>query len=87
MYWDHMNSSGWQMMVFWLLIWIVFLGMIAWSVVQWTRNNSQASAPSRPPSKSARELLNDRLARGEIDLDEYEQRLKALDRNTPVDGV
>jgi putative membrane protein len=88
MYWDHMNGWGWTMMIFWALIWIGFLGLIAWLAVQWTRTNSQGSAPSQPSSKTARELLDERLARGEIDAAEY-QRLRDLigadDGRAPAD--
>ena len=84
MYWDHMNGWGWTMMIFWSLIWIGVLGLIAWFAVQWTRNSSQSSPPSQASAKTARELLDERLARGEIDLDEYERRSEALDRHTHV---
>ena len=79
-----MNGWGWLMMVFWSLIWIGFLSLIAWLALQWTRTSSQGTSPSRPSAKTARELLDERLARGEIDLDEYERRSDALDRHAPV---
>jgi putative membrane protein len=84
MYWDHMNVWGWTMMVIWSLIWIAFLGLIAWFAAQWTRNSSHGSPPSRSSRETARALLDERLARGEIDVDEYERRRDALDRPTPV---
>ena len=79
-----MSGWGWMMMVFWSLIWIGFLGLIAWFAVHWTRTSSKAASLSQPTAKTARELLDERLARGEIDLDEYERRSDALDRPTPV---
>jgi putative membrane protein len=82
MYWDHMNGWGWLMMIFWSLISIGFFGLIAWFAVQWT--NSRGTSPSQGSTKTARELLDERLARGEIDLDEYERRADALGRHTPV---
>jgi putative membrane protein len=84
MYWDHMNGWGWMMMVFWSLIWIGFLCLIAWLAVHWTRTSSQGTSPSEPSAKTARELLDERLARGAIDLDEYERPSEALDRHTHV---
>jgi len=84
MYWDHMNGWGWLMMKVWSLISIGFLGLIAWLAVQWTRTSSQGTSPSQPSAKTARELLDERLARGEINLDEYERRADALDRHAPV---
>jgi putative membrane protein len=80
MYWDHMNGWGWTMMVLWSLIWIGFLGVVAWVAVQWARGGPATSAGGRPPTgKTARELLDERLARGEIDLDEYQRRREALE--------
>jgi putative membrane protein len=84
MYWDHMNGWGWVMMIVWSLISIGFLGLIVWLAVQWTRTSSQGTPPSEPSAKTARELLDARLARGEIDLDEYERRADALDRHSSV---
>jgi putative membrane protein len=84
MYWDHMNGWGWTMMIVWSLISIGFLGLIAWLAAEWTRTSSQSTSSSAPTAKTARELLNERLARGEIDLEEYERRSDALDRHGPV---
>jgi uncharacterized membrane protein len=72
------------MMIVWSLISIGFLGLIACLAAQWTRTSSRGKSPIEPSTKSARELLDERLARGEIDLDEYEQRSDALDRRSPV---
>lgn len=84
MYWDHMNGPGWLMMIVWSLISIGLLGLIAWLAVQWTRTSSRGRSPSQPSAKTARELLDERLARGEVELDEYERRSEALDRHTHV---
>jgi putative membrane protein len=89
MYWDHMNGSGWTMMIVWSLIWIGFLGVIARFAVQRTRTSSHGSPPkpSQPSASTARELLDERLARGEIDADEYERRRSALENHRPVGTV
>jgi putative membrane protein len=84
MYWDHMSGWGWLMMIVWSLISLGFLGLIAWLAVQWTQTSSLGTSPSEPSAKTARELLDERLARGEINLDEYERRANALDRHAPV---
>jgi uncharacterized membrane protein len=73
-----------MMMIVWSLTSIGFLGLIAWLAVQWTHTSSRGTSPGQPSAKTARELLDERLARGEIDLDEYERRSGALDRHTPV---
>ena len=78
-----MNGWGWTMMIVWTLIWFGFLGLIGWAIVMWSRATGtpggNASAPP-PPSRSARDLLDERLASGEIDFDEYERRRAALER-------
>lgn len=76
-YSDHMNGWGWAMMLVWSLVLIGFLGVAAWVTVHWTRGGMQAA---QPPARTARELLDERFARGEIDLDEYQRRRAALEQ-------
>ncbi|MGZ4431210.1 MAG: SHOCT domain-containing protein [Gaiellales bacterium] len=87
MEWDHMNGWGWAMMMFWSLIWIGVLVVVAWVAVQWARG-SQDGRRAQPPAagerKSARELLDERLARGEIDVDEYQRRRSAMELHSPA---
>ncbi len=82
-----MNGWGWAMMTFWSLIWIGFLVVVAWVAVQWARG-SQGGRPAQPPAagerNSARELLDERLARGEIDVDEYQRRRSAMELHSPA---
>jgi putative membrane protein len=85
MYWDHMNGWGWTVMVVWSLVWIGFLIVLVWAVVEWARRSpQQPQSPQQPPRKSARELLDERLATGEIDPDEYQHRREALEQRTPI---
>jgi putative membrane protein len=88
MYWDHMTGWGWTMMVFWSVVWVGLLGVVIWAAAQWARGGSPGSSPQQPPqpSKTARELLDERLARGEIDLDEY-QRLRDAIEHRPLARV
>jgi putative membrane protein len=75
-----MHDGGWGW--WWLLGLRVMLLLIALVVVLVVRitSPSQLRTPSvgRPPRTSAEEVLADRMARGEIDTDEYRQRLSAL---------
>lgn len=79
-YWDHMTGWGWAMMILWSLIWIALLGVLISAVVNWSRGSGESSQPSgqqdRPPS--ARELLDQRLARGDVTIEEYQARKAAL---------
>ena len=77
MYWDHMTGWGWAMMIFWSLIWIALLGILVSSRVDWTRSGGASSKrPDQPAQPTARELLDQRLARGDITIDEYHAREK-----------
>jgi uncharacterized membrane protein len=88
MYWDHMNGWGWTMMVFWSLIWIGFLGVLAWAAIERIRGGSQSASGQTPPTnatnKTAREVLDARLAAGEIDIGEYQKRRAAIEDSRRV---
>ena len=84
MYGDHMTGWGWTLIVFWSLFWVGLLGVAIWAAAHWARGNSQAEAPEQPPTKSAHELLDERLARGDIDPDDYQQRRDLIDQRTPT---
>ncbi len=65
--------------------WLVGFGLFALLVtaivlvvVNTSRGNGSASPAEGSPRSSAEDVLAERLARGEIDTDEYRQRLTAL---------
>lgn len=79
MYWYGHEMSGWgfpltliAMAVFWAA---VIYGIVA-LVRHANRSRPQAAEPDRAPG--AERLLAERLARGEIDEDEYRRRLATL---------
>lgn len=64
---------GWVFMIlFWALI---ILGIIA--IVKWLAGTTGGTG--LPPPKSARQILDERYARGEIDQEEYEQKKRDLE--------
>ncbi len=72
---DHMMDGGGGRWVWGVLIMVVMLGIVAlvvWLIVR----SSHGSASVH--SSSAREILSERFARGEIDTDEYHDRLSKL---------
>lgn len=74
-----MMGGGGAMFGFGMLVWIVILGVIVWAVVQAANRNSQG-APAPPSSgASTREILDARLARGEIAVDEYKKLRETLE--------
>lgn len=66
---------GWAAMMFMPLLWIVLLGAVIWAVVRLAQPSGGAG-PARPaPSgrESALEILDRRLASGEIDTETYRE--------------
>lgn len=78
----HWYGTGWS----WWAASLMWLGMIAfWAVVIWVVYALITSASSRDDGgqgDSARRILDERLARGEIDPDEYRRRLDAMNANS-----
>ncbi len=66
-----MGSGGWIVVI---LFWAVLIGVIVWAVVRISPNRSGSSQPT--PAEQPRDILDRRLARGEIDTDTYD-RLRA----------
>jgi len=72
-YGNGMGSLGWLGMgVFWLLL----LGLIVWLVIRLLPGSSGRT--SRPSGESAAEILDRRMARGEIDVSEWQTHRAAL---------
>ncbi|MDP2624179.1 MAG: SHOCT domain-containing protein [Actinomycetota bacterium] len=67
------GGSGWAMAAM-SLFWLVVLGLVVWLTA--TATGSRA-VPT--PSPDPRWILQDRFARGDIDREEYRDRLAALD--------
>jgi putative membrane protein len=81
--WD--NDFGWWWLPMTLMM-VLFWGVVVWAVVALIRSRPQPSAdhPTEPAATAAarptpQEILGERLARGEIDPDEYHQRLDAIE--------
>jgi putative membrane protein len=71
-----MGGWGWMFMSLSSFVFIALLGVTVWLLVR-------ATGPGRAPqprdsTSSAREILAQRYARGEIDEQEYRQRLHTL---------
>jgi len=82
MWWWHdgWGPLGWLLMTVGML---AFWGLVAWGIVSVVRGSSRPAAPPRSPE----EILDERLARGEIDAEEYRKRLDALRGSRPRSPV
>jgi putative membrane protein len=79
MFWhDHMNTGGWVFMVLGnIVIWGLIFAFIIWLVQDWRGRQQQRETPAGP---TATEILDRRLASGEIDTNEYERLRNILAR-------
>ena len=69
-----MDAGGW---IFMILLWAVLLGVIVWAVVRIVPSRRAGEAPAThvapPRAETAREILERRLASGEIDAETYDE--------------
>jgi uncharacterized membrane protein len=74
MYWgDHMSVGGWIFSILaTLIILAIIIGLIVWVVSPASRSSATTTG------ESAREILDRRLACGELTVEQYEQLREAL---------
>ena len=78
MYWgDHMGTGGW---IFSILATVIFVALIVALIVWMVSPSSRSEGSSQVTGESPRDILDRRLASGEIDVGQYEQLRDALDR-------
>jgi putative membrane protein len=71
-----MGDFGWWGWLMMSLGMVVFWGLLAWGALLLLRGRDQTAPADRRPGP--KEILDERLARGEIDAVEYRERLAAL---------
>ena len=71
---DHMGGGWWWVMGVGWLLFLAFIGFLAYLVVRYV-TEARGAQPGR---STAEDLLAERLARGEIDEEEYRRRRDAL---------
>jgi putative membrane protein len=78
--WDHMDGGAWFLMGLGMIIFwgLVILGVV-WLVRTLTDHNRHQ--PAESGRVSALELLDRKLAEGEISVDEYRERREILSRS------
>jgi len=77
MYWgNHMGAGDW---IFSILGTIIFLGLIIGLIVWAVSPHGDRGGSAPATGESAREILDRRLASGELTIEEYSQLREALD--------
>lgn len=78
----HWAGGGWLVMLGSWLIWLALVGLIVWVIVRAVAGPRvpDRSAPPPPRQDDPEEILRSRFARGEIDADEFGQRIEVLRR-------
>lgn len=79
------TGAGWWvlMVVAMMLFWGVVIGLVVWLVRGGLTRNDQAAGP---PAQSPLELLDQRLASGDVSPEDYERRREILSGRSPGDG-
>ena len=84
MYWNgHMTAAGWVIAILWTVIILALIGgAVYWLVSELSgRNPREAAAPGEG---SAREILDRRLAKGELTVEQYKELRGTLDGEATV---
>lgn len=78
-YGEHMWGGGWWMFLgpIWMIVVIGAIVAVVILLARWLGAEGHASGQSR--SRSSVDILKERFARGEIDKEEFQERLKLLD--------
>jgi putative membrane protein len=76
--WDTgMGALGWTLMI---ILWVALIVLIGFAIARLLPATARSDRDEPPPDRSsARRLLDERLARGEIDVETYERLRDALD--------
>jgi putative membrane protein len=78
MYWNgHMTTGGWIISILWtVIIFVLIAGAIAWLVAELSNRNPRRT--DTPSEGSAREILDRRLAKGELTVEQYRELRDAI---------
>ena len=80
----HVTGWGWFGMGLMFLLLVALIGLVAWLVARSAGSTAPRSDYQPPREPSARDVLDQRLARGEIEPDDYHARIDALAGRRPL---
>jgi len=75
---DWNDGSNWVMALVMTVVTVAIAGGIIWAIVFASRSTNHTGPATTPTGPNARDLLDQRYARGEIDTSEYNERRSAL---------
>ena len=78
-----MHNFGWGWWLVMSIGMVAFWALVIYGIVWLIRGTQNPPRPEQRPEPSPREILKRRLAEGEISIDEYNQRLEALEEHKP----
>lgn len=82
-YHAHMWDGGWHGWLFGPLMMILFVALLVIAAIvlaRWLGNGARGGTSSGSTHQSPLDILKERLARGEIDKEEFEERRKILEK-------
>ena len=84
MYWNgHMTAAGWAMAILWTVIILALIaGAVYWLVSELSRRNPREAVGTG--EGSAREIVDRRLAKGELTVEQYKELQATLDGEATV---
>jgi putative membrane protein len=74
----YMHNIGWGWWVLMSVGMVAFWGLVIWGIVMLVRGGTSNAEPSQKELDRPLEILQRRLARGEISVEEYEKLQDAL---------
>jgi putative membrane protein len=77
-----MSGWGWLLMTLGMLGFWALVAVVALALLRRPGPPDQQPQPGQQPRPGPEEILAERLARGELDPDEYRQRLQTLQETT-----
>jgi putative membrane protein len=77
-----MSGWGWLLMTLGMLGFWTLVAVLALALLRRPGQSDQQRQPGQQPRLNPEEVLAERLARGEIDPDEYRHRLQTLQETT-----
>jgi putative membrane protein len=77
-----MSGWGWLLMTLGMLGFWALIAVLAVALLRRPGQPQQQPQPDQQPQPGVEEILAERLARGELDPEEYRQRLQALQETT-----